>query len=419
MKMAGEQRSTVSEEFFDGIGVNRLTDLPRVGLVCDLLTEHWPSMDLVADSLLENLQSRYVANLQVQQLRPPWDKAATPRDAALHPSITMAERALNRIIRYSFWLSRKRNDFDLFHVIDHSYAHLVHRLPPERTVVTCHDVDAFRCLLEAPHTFRQRVWRSVTRRILSGLQSAAWIICDSGATADELVANGWARAERMSVVHLGVSPVFSPSPDPQADDAAGSLFKAHAEIKLLHVGSNIPRKRLDVLLRAFAEIKKEVPAAILVRVGGPLGPGLQSLAVELGVEHAIAELPYLSDRGLAAVYRKCNLLLLPSEREGFGLPVLEAMACGLPVLCSDIPALKEVGGEAASYAETGNVESFVSAALRLLQAQPVEIEQRRRNGLSQAGKFSWSRCVDETVKIYEKVLSAAPVKVRDLAVKLR
>src|SRR5689334_4766498 len=110
MKMAGEQSSTVSEEFFDGIGVNRLTDLPRVGLVCDLLTEHWPSMDLVADSLLENLQSRYVGNLQVQQLRPPWDKAATTRDAVLHPSITMAERALNRIIRYSFWLSRKRND---------------------------------------------------------------------------------------------------------------------------------------------------------------------------------------------------------------------------------------------------------------------------------------------------------------------
>jgi glycosyltransferase involved in cell wall biosynthesis len=394
-------------------------DLASVGIVCDLLTERWPSMDLVADMLFKNLHERHSASFGVRQLRPPWESRRTQSDAALNGSLPLGKRLVNRILRYPLWLSGRKDDFDLFHVIDHSYAHLVHRLPRDRTIVTCHDVDAFRCLVEPARSLRQRAWRSVTRRILSGLQSAAWIICDSGATADELVANGWARPERMSVIHLGVSPVFSPSPDSQADDEADQLLNAHTGIKLLHVGSNIPRKRFDVLLQAFAEVKKEVPDAILVRVGGPSGPRLQTVAIELGVEHAIAELPFLNDRVLAAVYRKCNLLLLPSEREGFGLPVLEAMACGLPVLCSDIPALKEVGGQAASYAETGNVESFVSAALRLIRAQPVEIEQRQRNGLVQAGKFSWSRCADETVKIYQKVLSAATIKVRDSAVKIR
>ncbi len=292
-------------------------------------------MDLVADMLFKNLHERHSASFGVRQLRPPWESRRTQSDAALNGSLPLGKRLVNRILRYPLWLSGRKDDFDLFHVIDHSYAHLVHRLPPERTVVTCHDVDAFRGLVEPAHTLRQRVWRSVTRRILSGLQSAAWIICDSGATADELVANGWARPERMSVIHLGVSPVFSPSPDSQADDEADQLLNAHTGIKLLHVGSNIPRKRFDVLLQAFAEVKKEVPDAILVRVGGPSGPRLQTVAIELGVEHAIAELPFLNDRVLAAVYRKCNLLLLPSEREGFGLPVLEAMACGLPVLCSD------------------------------------------------------------------------------------
>ena len=395
------------------------SNLSSVGIVGDLLTEMWPSMDLVADMLLKNLQERHAGRFHAQLLRPEWTHYSSSSARAAGTPLALAERAFNRTIRYSLWLSAKRNGFDLFHVIDHSYAHLVHRLPPERTVVTCHDVDAFRCLLEPAQTLRQRVWRRITRRILSGLQSAAWVICDSGATADDLVANGWAQPERISVVPLGISPVFSPRPDPQADDEADHLLKARAGIKLLHVGSNIARKRVDVLLRAFAEARKSLPDATLVRVGGPLSPGLQSLAEELDVQHAIVELPFLSDRVLAAVYRKCDLLVLPSEREGFGLPVIEALACGLPVVCSDIPVLREIGGETVTYAQTGNLEAFVSAMLRLLRAQPAEIEARRRNGPIQAARFSWSKCADATVRIYEKVLAAAPARGRESAVSLR
>src|SRR5258708_38254964 len=85
--------------------------VPRVGIVCDLLTEHWPSMDLVADSLLENLQSRYSASLQVRQLRPPWHSAATPRNATRHPRATMPQRTLNPIARYAYSLSTTLHGF--------------------------------------------------------------------------------------------------------------------------------------------------------------------------------------------------------------------------------------------------------------------------------------------------------------------
>jgi glycosyltransferase involved in cell wall biosynthesis len=385
---------------------------PGVGIVCDLFQERWASMDLVADMVFRDLQERHSAAFCARQLRPSWD--SSPASEVTGPgsrtAFELAGRAFNRMIRYPFWLSGRKNDFDLFHVIDHSYAHLVHRLPPERTVVTCHDVDAFRCLLEPAATFRRRVWRGFTRHILSGLQSAAWIICDSGATADELLANGWGRPERMSVIHLGVAPVFSPLADPLADNEASQLLAGHSGVKLLQVGTSIPRKRLDVLLRTFAGVKKAVPDAALVRVGGPLSPGLQSLAGDLGIGHAIVTLPFLSDRVLASVYRKCGLLVMPSDREGFGLPLLEAMACGLPVVASDIPVLREIGGEAVVYAEAGNVDAFVNAVLRLVRERPAVTEQCRGKGLARVEKFSWSACVDKTVKIYERVLSAAPVK---------
>src|SRR5258708_216039 len=393
--------------------------LSSVGIVCDLLTEQWPSMNLVADELFKDLQERHAGRFRVQQLRPPWESHHVQSGTALNGAPPIGKRVFNRIVRYPLWLSKKRNDFDLFHVIDHSYAHLVHRLPPERTVVTCHDIDAFRCLLEPADTFPRHVWRGVTRHILSGLQTAAWIICDSGATADDLLANGWVLPERMSVIPLGAAPVFSPRADPPADHEADHLLAGHPGVKLLHVGSSIPRKRLDVLLRAFAGIKQAAPDAKLVRVGGPLSAALQSLAQQLEIDRGIITLPFVSDRVLAAVYRRCNLLIHPSDGEGFGLPLLEAMACGLPVVCSDIPALKEVGGDAASYVAAGDVEAFVSATLRLIREQPAEIERRRRNGLIQAGKFSWSKCADETVKIYEKVLAATPIKVRDSVVKIR
>ena len=112
---------------------------------------------------------------------------------------------------------------------------------------------------------------------------------------------------------------------------------------MLHVGSTIARKRIDTLLRVFAGIRRARPDARLVRVGGPFTAEQRALVRELQLEDAIVVLPFLDRSTLAAVYRQSAVLLLPSEREGFGLPVLEALACGTPVIASDIEALREVG----------------------------------------------------------------------------
>ncbi len=133
--------------------------------------------------------------------------------------------------------------------------------------------------------------------------------------------------------------------EPSADiDAARLLGPRGGFVDLLHVGSTIARKRIDVLLRVFDSLRSAHRQLRLMRVGGPFTAAQQALVRELGLGDAVVVLPALDRSTLASVYRRSALLLMPSEREGFGLPVLEALACGTPVVASDVAALREVGG---------------------------------------------------------------------------
>jgi glycosyltransferase involved in cell wall biosynthesis len=308
-------------------------------------------------------------------------------------------------------------EFDLFHLVDHSYAQLVHELPAGRAVVTCHDLDTFRCLLDPAREPRPQWFRAMTRRILQGLQRAAAVACDSEATRAQILEHGLLPPERLHVVYLAVHPECRPEPDPEADAEAARLLgpiDPSGPPELLHVGSNIPRKRIDVLLRTFAAVRRAVPGARLVKVGGALAPEQAALADELGILGAIAILPFFSPRDprdratLAAVYRRAALALQPSDAEGFGLPVAEAMACGTPVLASDIPVLREVGGAAAAYAPVGDVDAWAEAALDLLdlrrRADPAH-DARRADGLAWADRYRWSTHVDRLAAIYRAVLA--------------
>jgi glycosyltransferase involved in cell wall biosynthesis len=148
----------------------------------------------------------------------------------------------------------------------------------------------------------------------------------------------------------------------------------------------------------------------LVRVGGPLTAAQRALADSLRVSDAIVSLPFLDRATLAAVYRRSALLLQPSDREGFGLPVLEAMACATPVVVSDIEALREVGGPAATYCPTGDVDGWRTAVVGLLEerrTRPDAWQARREGVLARASAFSWSRYTRETLRLYRRLATAA------------
>jgi glycosyltransferase involved in cell wall biosynthesis len=246
-------------------------------------------------------------------------------------------------------------------------------------------------------------------RTLGGFRKAARVVCDSEAIRDELLGHDLIPRDRVSVVPLGVHPTCRPEPDPAADAVATRLLSGEPEdaINLLHVGSTISRKRIDVLLEVFAGVRKEFPTARLVRVGGPFTSAQLELVKRHDLEKAIVVLNDLGRDELAAIYRQAALALQPSEREGFGLPVIEAMACGTPVVASDLPVLREVGGHAAAYCNVGQVSSWMETITCLLverSEQPQRWSQRRTACMEQAAKFSWAEYATRMVTVYQELL---------------
>jgi glycosyltransferase involved in cell wall biosynthesis len=383
---------------------------PRIGLVADLREEGWTSMDLVADMLARELGASTSGGVVL--LRPAMRRRLSRTDAAAGRGF-MLDRFVNRFWDYPRWLRRRRRAFDLFHVIDHSYAHLALALPPGRTIVTCHDVDAFRSLPMFGTERRSAAFRAMSARILAGLRHAARVLCVSEATRDALASHGVVPESRLEVVHNGVHAACTRAPHAHADAVAlGLLGPPRPEVEdVLHVGSTIPRKRIDVLLHAFAAIRGVRPDARLIRVGGPFPPAYRALAEQLGVAGAIVTLPFVSREVLAAVYRRAAFLLQTSDAEGFGLPVAEALACGTPVLASDLAVMREVGGEAASYAPPGDGAAFARAALALLAERRTDDaawEARRARGIAWAARFSWRENAARTRQAYARVWDALP-----------
>jgi len=384
----------------------------RLAVVCDFPEEGWPSMDLVGEMMLSHLAARHQQDWTASRVCPSY-KHRLGRLPFLGGSglARNGDRVLNRFRDYPRALKGlvKRAEFDLFHLVDHSYAQLVHALPPGRTVVTCHDLDTFRCLIDPERDPRPSWFRALARRTLEGLKRASAVVCNSETTRNELLAHGLVDSSRAHVAYLGIHPECSPEPDPVADAELARLVgpvPPDGAIELVHVGSTIPRKRIDILLSTFSAVRRHHPGARLLRAGGALNAEQAQQARDLGVAAAIVTLPFCSRAVLAALYRRASVVLVTSEAEGFGLPVIEALACGAPLIASDLPALREVGGEAPLYLPVADLQAWSASTLEALdQASGSSAKQARREfGIARAELFRWSRHADELVKIYQAVL---------------
>ena len=305
-------------------------------------------------------------------------------------------------------LRHLRGDFDVFHIVDHSYAHLAHELAGARTVVTCHDLDAFRRLLASGAERHSLPLRMMARRTLSGMRSAARVCCDSVATRDALVANALVSPSRLVVIPNGAHPTCSPRPDSATVTAAAHLLGPvdPRVAEVLHVGSTIPRKRIDVLLRIVAAARAQYPNLRLVKAGGALTAEQRRMAQTLGLEESIITMPFLEPALLAALYRRAALVLIPSEAEGFGLPLIEAMSCATPVIASDLPVLREVGAGAAVYCAVGDVPAWSAAVVAMLRertAKPERWAERRTDAIRQASRFSWAAYAGRCAALYREI----------------
>src|SRR6266568_1647109 len=386
--------------------MNRL----RVAIICDFVEENWPSVDLVAEMLLDHLRNDHAAVIDATRICPPMRRRFT-RDRNTNGKRFNADRFINRFWDYPRVTRRLAGEFDLFHVVDHSYGQLLHELPAERTIITCHDTDTFQCLFNPARDPRSVFFTKMMSRSLSGFRRAALVTCDSAATRAQLLAHDLVPAERTVVVPNGVHPSCSPDPHPAADAQAAKMLGtgSNEPIDLLHVGSTIPRKRIDVLLKVFSGVRDVLPSARLLHVGGAFTAEQSEILTELRLHESVLVLPKVGRDILASLYRRAALVLLPSEREGFGLPIVEAMACGTPVVASDLDVLREVGGSAATYCPVGEVAAWsqsVTEMLRLRCTDERQWDKLRTAGITQAAKFTWSEYASRMVNLYKSLATS-------------
>jgi glycosyltransferase involved in cell wall biosynthesis len=371
----------------------------RLAIIPDYREEDWPSMDLCADMLTKYLQEEHNTTFDVQSICPPfsWRLKRIPKLGEKGFAYN-SDRLLNRFWDYPQYLKKKVNEFDLFHVSDHSYAQLVHVLPPERTGVFCHDIDAFRSLIEPTIEPRPAWYRAMSKRILTGLQKAAVVFYTTTEVKNQIEHYNLLNSSRLIQAPLGISSEFSLIN--QANQATDQdILKQVSETPfLLHVGSCIPRKRIDILLEFFAEVRKSHPELRLVKVSGDWTNEQLGQINHLGLEQSIVYLKGLTRSQIATLYRKATLVLLTSEAEGFGLPVIEALACGAIIVASDIPVLREVGGDAATYCTVGEISTWVKTVDQLVINPNDSPELKIR--LAQAQKYSWSTHANTIAEAY-------------------
>ena len=215
-----------------------------------------------------------------------------------------------------------------------------------------------------------------------------------------------APADKVQVAYNGVSPAFTPGNGESS--ARFRHAKGLPDRYFLYLGTLEPRKNLEMLIRAFARWRQETGTAVemvkLVLAGGKgwYYDTVFAQVTALGLAEAVLFPGFIPAEELPDWYRAAELFVYPSVLEGFGLPVLEAMACGVPVICSQAGSLLEVAGDAALTFAPDDEEGL-TVALRSLAANPAQREQLRRLGLAQAARFSWRQTAAQTIALYDRL----------------
>ncbi len=360
-------------------------------------------MDLCGDKLLQYLPAE--SDWQVESQRPPYRRRFCPAkpgcsSQSLFQKVGVnADRLLNRWWTYPRFIRRYCQQYELFHVVDHSYAFLVHQLPSDRSGVFCHDLDAFRCLTQPDLEPRPWWFRKMAERILSGLQQAAVVFHSTEAVRNDLVRFGLLDPEKLVQANYGVDPDFRVA-DPNVE-CPTALSVLEDFPWLLHVGATIPRKRMDVLLAVLAISRQLVPELRLCKIGGDWTAEQQAQIDRHDLSRSIIHLGKVSQSLLVQAYQRASAVVITSDAEGFGLPVIEALACGAAVIASDIPVLREVGGDAVSYCPVGDIDVWAGEVVKILSKPNHEPDRQLR--LSRAALYTWENHARVIADAYRRI----------------
>jgi glycosyltransferase involved in cell wall biosynthesis len=372
---------------------NSSRNLEKIVLFRDFAEDGFRSMDVYADHLSAGLVQQGSTAYRVHEYRP-----RIARWISALPVDGLQRMRIARYLGYPRQAWRRRGDLN--HIIDHGYAHLIWVLGANRTVVTVHDLIPlllWKGLIpgvkpDRPHPLAELSFRALKR--------ARHLIAISENTKRDLIRHLGCEAEQISVIYLGIDSSFKPS----GEEDRRRLRKKFglpcngSYLVLASVTDFYKNEETSlVIVKRLQEICSK--PVILVRLG-PITQGWRENVRVNGMDQRVVELRWAPS--MCELYNAVDCLLFPSWYEGLGLPPMEAMACGIPAVTSNTPALAEWVGDAALMSAPDDVKSLTEA-VRMMLEDPARRGEQIARGLRHAGQFTWERNVQQTMQVYKAV----------------
>lgn len=336
---------------------------------------------------------------------PPEGKSLT---AVFPPSAHISHKLspLNEAWLYRLWYRARlplpvqwfTGKLDLFHSPDFVLPPVQGAVP---TLLTVHDLS----FVHYPQVYPQVLVDYLNRVVPWSVGRATHILADSAATKADLMAVWAVPAEKITVLYSGVGEAFVRVDEAGRITAVRQQYHLGDAPYLLTVGTVQPRKNYQMLIQAFAPIAAQWPHQLVIAGGkGWLYDEMMAEVEKQGLNGRVHFTGFVADDDLPALYSGAELFVMPSVYEGFGIPLLEAMACGVPSLASNVSSLPEVGGETAVLLPPHDTAAWTAAIDRLLNSQPLQKEMAEA-GYKQVQKFSWQQAAAQLLTLYHDLLS--------------
>ena len=357
------------------------------------------SMDVYADNLVTELKA-IRPDWEIIEIAPqPWSNDLENLWHSGNPLRKYYERF------YHHPRTVSKLQADVFHIIDHTNGHVAYWLKKldKPVVITCHDLVQYIYpeILKNESRF-PALSMAVWQYSVKGTTVADRTVTVSSNTAKDV--SHWLNIDpkRIDIVPNGVDSEFRVL-SPEIVAKVRSQYANPAEFCLLNVGSNHQRKNLSTVLQAVKAIAQNIPVR-LWKLGDDFTTEHKQFIQNNALEPYISFLGKPDREALIGFYNAADVLLAPSLYEGFGLTILEAMACGTPVITSDVSSLPEVAGDAAILVEPTDVEAITQGVLRL-QQDSIYRHDLIAKGLARCQKFTWKRNAEQIARVYEKIAS--------------
>lgn len=355
------------------------------------------SIDIYSDSLISGLRV----------VRPDWEIVElAPRsfDRTSSSWQLRIQKYYERFWRYPRMV--RQQGADIFHIIEPCDAHVVYWLQKmgKPTVITCHDLinffyrDNLQGSVQLPF-----ISRSAWLYAVKGMKYADRIIAVSSATAKDTTQILNIEPERITVIPNAVEPIFQLLPPEQSES-----FRKKQEISpetfcLLNVGGNHPRKNISTILEAVTILKQLGLVIEFWKAGADFTSEQKEFIQTQGIENCVRYLGKPDKSTLVQIYNAADILVAPSLYEGFGITILEAMACGTPVITSNVSAMPEVAGSAGYLVNPRDCQEIVAAVLRL-HDDSIYYQELVEQGLARVKLFTWEKTAERVAEVYEKTV---------------